>query len=90
MDDPLHAFSERLKARILTAYGLPDEVADLFGLVEAEIRREFPPIKTDREKRAESITKEYLANVELKAIQERHGVSRATVYRSLKDYLRRA
>ncbi len=91
MTDIVHEIIARAKQRIAEAYGLPDEVADLLGLVEAEVKREFGgdelyihrPERDDARTR-EAVKLDYLANKPIKKITAEHGVSRATLYRYIK------
>lgn len=89
MTDIVHEVLERLKNKIASAYGLPDEVAEIFGLVEREVKNDFGGDRltverwVDREK-ADRVRRDYLANVDEREITGRHGISRATMYRYLK------
>ncbi len=91
MTDIVHEIIARAKQRIAEAYGLPDEVADLLGMVEAEVKREFggdelyirKPERDDARTR-EAVRRDYLANQPIESITARHGVSRATLYRYIK------
>lgn len=89
--DIVHELIERAKARIAEKFGLPDEVADLLNLLESEVKREHAGLRVTiaqplarSEEKAAAVTRDYLANLSEAAITERHGISRATLYRYLK------
>lgn len=90
--DIVHEIIERAKRRIAEAYGLPDEVADLLGLVESEVKHDFGgeqvrirQARPDRDAKAAAVTQEYLrTDLPAEEIASRHGISRATMYRYLK------
>lgn len=90
--DIVHEIIQRVKQRIADAYGLPEEVADLLGLVEAEVKREYGGDRlhihqpaADRGQKAEAMRRDYLhTDQRPEEIASRHGVSRATLYRYLK------
>lgn len=93
MTDIVREIIERAKARIAEEYGLPDEVAELLGQVETEIRAEYRGervyvsghrVTPQIDARADAIAKAYLDDVPVEEIANRHGISRATIYRYLK------
>lgn len=89
--DIVHELIEMAKARIAERFGLPDEVADVLNLLEAEFKHAHGGVsatvhkpRPDVEAKAASVTRDYLAGVAERDIQDRHGISRATMYRYLK------
>lgn len=89
--DIVHELIERAKARIAEKFGLPDEVADILGLVENEVKRDYGgervTIARPSDRPAdlpERVTRDYLNNLDTQDITSRHGISRATMYRYLK------
>lgn len=89
--DIVHEILERVRARIAEAYGLPEEVADIIGLVEREAKIEFggqrvtvSPPRADPERKAAAITRDYLSGADVDDVASRHGISRRTMYRYLK------
>lgn len=92
MTDIVHEILNRMKQRIADAYGLPDEVADLFGLVENEIKTEYGGERVhinkptqDKRKKIEAVRAEYIhSDQPPEQIASRHGISRATLYNYLK------
>jgi Mor family transcriptional regulator len=91
MTDFVHDMISRIRDRIATAYGLPDEVEDLLGQVEAEIKHEFggnqvyiQQGKADKARIAEAVKRDYLADLPIEHITRRHSISRTQMYKLLK------
>ena len=91
MTDFVHDMIERIRIKIATAYGLPDEVADLLGMVETEIKHEFggnqvyiQQSKAELARKAEAVKRDYLADMPVDNIASRHGISRRQMYRLIK------
>lgn len=93
MTDIVREIIHRAKQRIAAAYGLPDEVEQLLGKLEIEIKSEFkgerhyipaPVGRTATRAQPEQVRKDYLNNIEIDDIASRHGITRATIYRYLK------
>jgi hypothetical protein len=89
--DIVHEILERVRVRIAEAYGMPEEVADLLGMVEAELKQELGGLRvnikkppSNRESKARAVTRGYLAGIPVEAVAIRQGISRATLYRYLK------
>ena len=87
--DIVHEVLERAKRKLAEAYGLPDEVSDILGLLETEIKLDHRgervtipgPNGTDK---VEKVKNDYLANLPVEDITHRHGISRRTMYYYLK------
>jgi hypothetical protein len=82
---------QRTMRRIADLYGMPDEVAKIFHLVEREIKLEFAsqrltisPPRVDPAQKAAAVTRDYLADLPVEEVASRHGISRRSVYNYLK------
>lgn len=89
--DIVHEILQRAMTRIAERYGLPDEVADIFNLIESEMKLEYGgqrvtvhPPRPDPQKKAAAVARDYLADIPIEEISSRHGISRRTLYRYLK------
>lgn len=88
MTDIVREIISRAKQRIAEAYGLPPEVEQLLGEIEVEIKAEF---KGDRvyvpapRPHPDRVREDYRSGTEMDEIVTRHGISRATIYRYLKQ-----
>lgn len=94
MTDIVREIISRAKQRIAEAYGLPPEVEQLLGKVEIEIKAEFkgerhyipsPVGRTATRAQPDQVRQDYLDNLQIDDIATRHGITRATIYRYLKN-----
>lgn len=92
MTDIVRETLRRVMEKIANHYGMPDEVAALFCVVENEVKQEFGGERVsihrpgvDKTLKIEAVRRDYInTDQPVEAIASKHGISRATLYNYLK------